>query len=197
MKKSKVQQAQAELAQAQAELSATEKLAQLDQAASFQALVASCKDELAAIRDGWSTVLDAIASIDAKVKLQKLAAEVAQGFANENGLRAEALVLGHEPLVAHSMLNMSELPWPAVMRPVFYVSQFPKDQYGNQPDLWMNIQLTLNNGQPVHASGSTSETIARALLNGMRPGDVQSAPFDAVKTQSSMGKWFGFNPRAA
>lgn len=171
-----------------------EKLAALDDAASFKALVASCTKELGDIRDGWALVLDAIKSIDDKVKLQAAAVSAAKDFAAQNGLQSNAVVLGHEPLVAHSMLNMSELPWPAVMRPVFYICQFP-----DKESLWMNIQLTLNNGQPVLVQGGNrnSEQLARALLNGMRPNEAQAAPPEVIETKAKAANWFGFRPTKA
>jgi hypothetical protein len=171
-----------------------DKLAALESAASFKALVESCAKDLGNIKDGWALVLDAIKSIDDKVKLQEAAVAAAKDFAAQNGLQSSATVLGHEPLVAHSMLNMSELAWPAVLRPMFYVCQFP-----DKESLWMNIQLTLNQGQPLLVLGGhqNSEQIARALLNGMRPNEVQSSPPEAIAKKSEASNWFGFRPPSA
>lgn len=175
------------------EQSPQEKLAALDEAASFKTLVSACAKDLGNVKDGWALVLDAIKNIDEQVKAQKAARDAAHAFASANGLQSQSIELGHEPLVAHSMLNMSELPWPAVMRPVFYVSQFP-----DKESLWMNIQLTLNQGQPVLTQGvQSSESIARALLNGMRPGEAQSAPPEAVAKKAESSNWFGFRPPKA
>ncbi len=170
-----------------------DKMASLDEAASFKTLVGSCAKELGDILDGWSLVLDAIKRIDDKVKSQAIANKVAREFAAQNGLQSQSVELGHEPLVAHSMVNMSTLPWPAVLRPVFYICQFP-----TKADLWMNVQLTLNSGQPVLSLGGQqdSETIARALLNGMRPNEIQTAPVEAVAEKSKASQWFGFRPSA-
>lgn len=177
-----------------AELTPQEKLNALDEAASFKTLVSACSSDLGVIKDSYALALEAIKSIDDKVKLQSAATAAAKDFAAKNGLTSQAIELGHEPLVAHSMLNMSELAWPAVMRPMFYFSQFP-----SKNDLWMNIQLTLNQGQPVLAMGGQqdNEAIARALLNGMRPNEIQNSPLEAVAEKSSMSNWFGFRPKAA
>jgi len=177
-----------------AELAPQDKLNALDEAASFKVLVGSCTKELGDIKDGWALVLDAIKSIDDKVKAQAVAANAAKAFAAQNALQSAAVELGHEPLVAHSMLNMSELAWPAVLRPMFYVCQFP-----SKNDLWMNIQLTLNRGQPVLVLGGhqNSEAIARALLNGMRPNEIQSSPPAVIESKAQASNWFGFRPTKA
>ncbi len=163
---------------------------QLDASRALAALDGRIKDEGGADGQEW---LDAIKRIDDKVKSQAIANKVAREFAAQNGLQSQSVELGHEPLVAHSMVNMSTLPWPAVLRPVFYICQFP-----TKADLWMNVQLTLNSGQPVLSLGGQqdSETIARALLNGMRPNEIQTAPVEAVAEKSKASQWFGFRPSA-
>lgn len=172
-----------------------EKQAALDAAASFETLIDAGQEALQQIHAGWAQVLEGIAKCTQIVAEQKLAYELAKQHAADNTIATDARELGYEPLVAHSMYAMRTLPYPSVMRPMFFVAQYP-----NPAELLVNIQLTLNNGQPVIAQNGQQdpEAIALALLAGCRPAELQSGVQSTPWTpsiQEGMSTWFGLRPK--
>lgn len=172
-----------------------DKQLELDEAASFKTLVKAGAKPLADVKEAWLLFLDAVKRLDDLTKEQAVAVKAAKEHAAANGLQSVAQDLGHGPLVATSMANMADVPWPCVMNPTFYVSQFPNDEAR-----WMNIQLALNQGAPVVAPGVSNEQIAKALLSGVSVPELQSKGIESPelkKLQSDASGWFGFKPKKA
>lgn len=176
-------------APATVERSAAETQITLDSAASFQALVASGKDSLAKIKDGWAKVLEGIAECEKLQQAQKSAFRAAREFAEKNGTISTAVEQGHNPLVAHSWENVSTLPAPAVDVPAAYVTHFPSADHRHTA-----TQALLNGGSTLVTPHNDKVAINAALLAGVHPADIQTARVPLDELNKTAAGWFGLKP---
>ena len=172
------------------ELTLDEQQAQLDHAASFQVLVEGGKDSIAKIQAGWAQVRDGIAECETLQQSQRSAVAVAKDFAAKNGTASQAIVLDHNPLIAHSWEAVAALPPASVPFPEGYVKTFP-----SEADRMTSTQALLNQGTTLVAPHADRKEVHEALLSGVKPSDIQSARTPVTELNARAKSWFGFRPR--
>jgi hypothetical protein len=161
--------------------------AELDHAASFSVLVSGGKDALAKIKAGWAQVLDGIAECEALQQSQRVAHKAAHEHAAKNGTTSHAVVLDHNPLIAHSWEAVASLPAPVVATPEGYVRTF-----ASEADRMASTQALLNQGSTLVAPHADRKEVHDALLHGVKPSDIQSARTPIAELNARAKSWFGY-----